>query len=278
MGITSQKSAHPWPFFALTFSLSWSFWILAIWSSNAGITGLSQALHYLGGAMPLVSALFLLYAHNTPEKQRDFWLRAFDLRRISVGWYGVIFFIVPALTGLGWLFDRILGGTGLQSNTGMPLTEQGLNLIPLALFLLIFGPLPEELAWRGYALDRLQARKSALVSSLILGSLWTIWHLPLFWIQGSYQNSLGIGTPTFWLFMLDKIPQSVIMTWVYNNNRRSTLSAILIHFMVNYIGELFDLTRQAEAYQVFLWWVSALGVTAFWGAATLTRIESGTGD
>jgi membrane protease YdiL (CAAX protease family) len=71
---------------------------------------------------------------------------------------------------------------------------------------------------------------NALTSSLILGAAWTVWHLPLFFIQGSYQHSLGLGTVRFWLYMMDKVPQSVLMTWIYNNNRRSTLSAILFHF------------------------------------------------
>ena len=52
----------------------------------------------------------------------------------------------------------------------------------------------EELGWRGYVLDRLQEKRSALVSSLILGVVWSLWHLPLFFVQGSYQAGLGVGT------------------------------------------------------------------------------------
>jgi membrane protease YdiL (CAAX protease family) len=127
--------------------------------------------------------------------------------------------------------------------------EQPLAVIPFAIFTLAFGPLPEEIAWRGYALDRLQTRWNALISSLILGTAWTVWHLPLFSIAGSYQNSL-VGSSSFWLFMLDKVPQSVVMTWIYNHNQRSTLSAVLLHFMVNFTGELFRLTEHAEFYYV----------------------------
>jgi membrane protease YdiL (CAAX protease family) len=49
----------------------------------------------------------------------------------------------------------------------------------IALQLLLLGPLAEELCWRGYALDALQEKWGALVSSLVLGFFWPLWHLPL---------------------------------------------------------------------------------------------------
>jgi uncharacterized protein len=135
----------------------------------------------------------------------------------------------------------------------------------------LFGPLPEEMAWRGFALDGLQSRLNALSSSLILGLAWTVWHLPLFFIQGSYQQGLGMGTPLFWLYMLDKIPQSIWMTWIYNNNRRSTLSAVLFHFMVNFVGELFNFPFQGEVFYILSWWVSAVLIILVWKPDKLAR-------
>ena len=121
------------------------------------------------------------------------------------------------------------------------------------------------MAWRGYALDGLQRKWNAQTSSLIVGVVWTLWHLPLFFIEGSYQNGLGVGTLAFWLFMMDKVPQSVVMTWIYNNNERSTLSAVLLHFMVNFVGELFDLSPRAEILYIALWFVAAIVVVTVWG-------------
>jgi membrane protease YdiL (CAAX protease family) len=167
--------------------------------------------------------------------------------------------------------DVLLGGAGPKLEAAERFVQQPWMFVPFAVFTLVFGPLPEELAWRGYALDGLQGKWSALTSSLILGVAWTVWHLPLFFIQGSYQYGLGLGTARFWLYMMDKVPQSVLMTWIYNNNRRSTLSAILFHFTVNLIGELFGLTLRAEAIYILLWIVAAVGVAVLWGPERLAR-------
>ncbi|MGD2205693.1 MAG: CPBP family intramembrane metalloprotease, partial [Anaerolineae bacterium] len=149
--------------------------------------------------------------------------------------------------------------------------DQPLGILPFAIFILFFGPVPEELGWRGYALDRLQMKWSALGSSLVLGVVWALWHLPLFFVDGTYQNNLGVGTLSFWIFMLEVIPKSILITWIYNNNRRSTLSAVLLHFTDNFIGELFELAERAEFYQFMLWIAAAIVVTVVWGSKTLTH-------
>lgn len=83
----------------------------------------------------------------------------------------------------------------------MPALEMEIGSVSVALGLVFFtfwfGPLPEELGWRGFALDRLQRRTTALRASLILGTLWALWHLPLFYMPGTYQAGLGAGTARF---------------------------------------------------------------------------------
>jgi len=258
-------------FFLLTFSLSWGFWGLAALLSSRSETVLTLLLHYAGGFMPTVVTIALIYFRRTRDFRRDFWHRVIDFKRIDIKWYGVVLLTVPVLTALGALVDRLWGGSGLTLEAAERFVQQPWMFVPFALFTLAFGPLPEELAWRGYALDGLQSKWNALTSSLILGVAWTVWHLPLFFIPGSYQHGLGLGTAQFWLYMLDKVPQSVLMTWIYNNNRRSILSAILFHFMVNLVGELFDLTLRAEATYILLWIVMAIGVTVLWGPEKLKR-------
>jgi len=205
-----------------------------------------------------------------------------DFRRIPLRWYGVIFLTVPAITALAALVDRLLGGQGLRLEAAARFLEQPLQVLPFALFILLFGPLPEEIGWRGYALDRLQARRcpefieawNALASSLILGVAWAVWHLPQFFVRGTYQHGLGFGSPSFWMFMLGGTTvSSILYTWIYNNTGRGTLSAILFHFVQNFTGELFELSVRAELYSFLLTIVAAMLVVLVWGPKTLTRRE-----
>lgn len=255
----------------MTFIFSWLFWIIGILVYKAKPATPVLLFHYIGGIIPPLVTILLIYVQHTPEERREYWQRVIEFKRIGIKWYAVIFLIAPVLAGLGALVDVITGGKGAVPEGAARFTSHPLAMVPFAIFMLLFGPLPEELAWRGYALGQLQKSWNALASSLFLGAVWTVWHIPLFFIPGSYQHGLGLGTLGFWLFMVGKIPLSVLMTWVYNNNRRSTLSAILFHFSVNFVGELFELTARAELFYIIFWILTAITVTIFWGPQNLVR-------
>ena len=87
----------------------------------------------------------------------------------------------------------------------------------------------EELAWRGYALPRLQARWNALNASLILGVFWTLFHLPLFFtLAGSAQAGRSFAS-----FTISTLALSILYTWMYNHTRGSVLLAYMLHAAAN---------------------------------------------
>ncbi|HKZ83727.1 MAG TPA: hypothetical protein VJ793_08725 [Anaerolineae bacterium] len=65
--------------------------------------------------------------------------------------------------------------------------------------------------------------------------------------------------------MLGATANSILYTWIYNNTGRSTLSAILFHFMVNFTGELFALSPRAELYSFLLTVAATVVVVIVWG-------------
>ena len=231
-------------------------------------------LHYLGGFMPLVVSVGLTHLRHDRPFQRDFWRRIIDYRRIGAGWYAVIFLCMPVISGLGALVDVLLSGSGIQPEALADLVQRPLMIVPMLLFWLVFGPVPEEPGWRGYALDGLQARWSALSASLILGTVWALWHLPLYFIEGTWQaEAVGLGTQRFWLQMLQMPVESILITWIYNNTSGSTLAAILFHFVINAFGELFALSGRAEVFNFVFLVVTAAVVTVIWGPQALSRGE-----
>jgi membrane protease YdiL (CAAX protease family) len=270
--IRISTKAHPWIFLGLTLGLTWTFEILAAILGSSIPSWSVTALHYLGGLMPLVVAAGLTHLKHDRLFRRDFWWRIIDFRRISFGWYAVIFLYVPVKSGLAALIDVILGGRGIEPEALTRLMEQPVLIVPALIFWLFFGPVPEEPGWRGYALDGLQGRLSALSASMIVGIVWSLWHLPLFFIEGTWQaEAIGLGTQRFWLFMLAIVVESVLYTWIYNSTSGSTLAAILFHFVGNAFGEMFALSERAEVYSFLLAVVAVAVVIVTWGPRALSK-------
>ncbi len=265
------RKENPVRFFALALGISWFFWFWVIlfqwnvWTFPAVIFG---ALGLLG---PALAEIILVFLSNDAEQKRDYWSRIFDVRRIKLKWQPVIWLIFPAINLTAILLALLSGSHMPDFARAKEFLLQPWRIIPFALFILAFGPIPEELGWRGYALDSLQARFNALASSLILGLLWAVWHIPLFFMNGTYQHDkLGFLTGNFWSFMYGPFIISVLFTWIYNNNNRSTLSAILFHFMTNFTGELLPATGLSGIYGNILLTILSLTVVIVWGPETLT--------
>lgn len=99
---------------------------------------------------------------------------------------------------VGGLVYAFLWGTRLALYTGrFPLGIIGI-ILAVMVPLLMPASLGEELAWRGYLLDRL-VRTGCRRPVLTLGLVWGVWHLPLI-VSGQYCKSSHMAVTTL-LFM-----------------------------------------------------------------------------
>ncbi|MHA1400864.1 MAG: CPBP family intramembrane glutamic endopeptidase [Candidatus Heimdallarchaeaceae archaeon] len=253
----------PWSYLAFTILFSWVFWIVAILLKKESLQFPTIVFYILGGLGPAVISILFVYTNQEIDR-KDFWNRVYSFNRIGFSWFGII--VTVALSAslfailIGYILkfneDNFENVKNLFTNPILLTSTLALNIV--AVFL-------EEIGWRGYALDHLQSNFSALSSSLILGLIWAIWHIPLFFITGTYQNQLGFNTYKFWLFMFGIIVQSILITWVFNNTNRSILAAIFLHFFVNFFGEMFDLGEKSEIARFALFFIYALLVVILFG-------------
>lgn len=267
---SSSLLTNPWSFFAVATAWSWLFWLAAILLGLDVDTSAGGVLMLVGLLGPMVAGILFTYLTEDKAGRKDYWARIVAFRRIPLRWYLVIFLLMPALNVLAALIDRGLGGVGATwgEATRQILTDP-FSLVMLFVFAAL-APFVEELGWRGYILDKLQQKRSALGAALLLGVVWSIWHLPLFFVAGTYQQGLGVGTMEFWLFLFGIVPLTVLFSWVYNNAGRVTLAAILLHSMVNFTGEIIAITPRADAILMGVLGVAAVVLTMLYGPATLT--------
>jgi len=257
-------------YFVLTFVISWGCWIPAALSGADATSFPLVLLLFAGGIGPMVVALALVGQERSQDVWRDFLARAVDIRRIGARWHIAIWLLVPMLNLVAIALASLLLDSTPQWDELLRFAATPLSFVPFALGVLAFGPIPEELGWRGYALDGLQANHGALGASLILGVVWALWHLPLFFMHGTFQSEqIGLGPAEFIAFNASIIASAVLYTWVHNNTGRSTLSAILLHFVVNLSGEAMNLTAEARAVQSMLFVLCAVVVVRLWGPAAL---------
>jgi len=215
-------------FFALTFLVSWVLWGAAYTLSSGPAV---MPLVLLGAFGPSAAAVALVGRSEGRAGLGQLWRRSIQPGRISGGVWLVILLLFPAMAWVGSLLDSALGGTPPALDLTALSTLGG--AVGFLLLILFAGPVSEELGWRGYALEPLQEGIGPLRASLLIGVIWSVWHLPLFVIPGTSQEALGVGTLQFWLWIIQVICLAVIFTWAYNRTRRSVLSAIMLHFLSN---------------------------------------------
>lgn len=219
---------------------------------------LFRNLIYLGFLSPTFAALFVLYNFYSQEERKVYYLSIFDFKRISWKWYLIIFAFPPLINSFSAIIDMLFTANTFHFNISADLS------LFYIIFLFFFGPLPEELGWRGIALPELQKKFSFKVSVLILGFMWASWHLPLFFIEGSYQYQLGLFTPMFWNFFVAIMFNSVIYGLIYNETNKSIFAVILFHYIVNLTGEAFSISTNAVLISTLLKAITAVFILIYY--------------
>jgi len=183
-------------------------------------------LFFIGGFVPSLTAIGLTRFLEGAAGLRSLWKRLFQFR-IGGRWYAAMVTLVAFGTLSQILINYALGHS----------FDWNLFLIQLPSFLplILIGPLSEEIGWRGYAQDRLQTKFSPLVSGIIVGMFWSLWHLPLFFIPGTSQHELNFS---FLSFFFGITSQSVLYAWLHNHTQGSIWTAVFFHWIYTFAGQV----------------------------------------
>ena len=215
-------------YFVLAFVITWLIWGLMI-ASAQGIINIPFNWWHLGAFGPLVAALIVTGITGEGAGVRE--LAGRMLRwRVGIKWILVTLLGPVALFALAVVILRLSGGVWPDISQHMGYPELGWVGAWLLFALLAMG---EEPGWRGFALPRLQAHRNALSAALILGALWALWHLPIFFFHPGMMQILETSAVGGIIWVIGILTMSILFTWLYNSARGSILMAVLAHGGLN---------------------------------------------
>ncbi|MFN3267151.1 MAG: CPBP family intramembrane glutamic endopeptidase [Deinococcales bacterium] len=183
----SQHRARLWLeqvlFCVLAYALAWSAWI-PLWSGGQIVSKGALPTHLPGLLAPALAALAV-----TLFKGRGALIallhRLLRLPTRATDW-------LLALSPLAMIAIVLLFGadvSGLERYSGIP----PLPFLATLLLVLVVNGLGEEIGWRGFLLPRAQALLGVRTGTLASGTIWALWHLPMFFVLETYRTMGLLG-------------------------------------------------------------------------------------
>ena len=210
-------------FLFYTFVSSWILWgglaILTQFKLLKFGSVFSIILFILGGITPAICEIWLKKKYSSKAEFKSF-IHNIKNPRHSLAWY--IFTIGLAFAAC--FLPTLWGGAS---------KEEPLYLALILFPIMIVGGGLEEVGWRGYLQPTLQKKWSSFTSTLIVGAIWAIWHLPLWFVVGSNQMSMS-----FLWFTLSALALSFLLTVIYLFTE-SIFLCIIFHAFINSFWEIY---------------------------------------
>lgn len=257
----AETGMFNWPvysYFAAVLVFSGPFWLVGFVADWEPLPRLP-----VSSLMVIVPGIvaFALVARADGRLRATTWLkRALVLPGPRRGlWVVAAVFMPPAILFVSYLGMQIVG---------CELPEAETNVIGfITLLALFFLPAAfEELGWSCFALAALQQRMSALRASILIGSVWAVWHIvPL----------LQAGRAVDWIVWwgIATVALRVLITWIFNSTSRTILAAALFHASENAGWQSFPVrgSHYDPAVHAIVLWIVCAAVVASFGWKTLAR-------
>lgn len=212
-------------FLAAAFAITWVAWGTLVVLANAHTTAYGQwlymTLYVLGGLGPTIAA-YIAVCRTRPQAP----LREFNQRllrwRVTPPWY-VVALAVPVMLA----FMAIGVAVALRPALWGLVEIKPWSAFPMLFAMMIIGGGLEELGWRGIAQEEWGRAMGDSRAALLIGPIWAVWHLPLFFLPGVSQYHAH-----FPLFLLGVMGNALLFGWLYSHTR-SILLCVFMHAATN---------------------------------------------
>ena len=238
---------RPVLFFICAYFFTWIFWIPAIFVPET----IGSVLMLIGLIAPaVVSTIFVLVSGSDELKKdlKDKIISFYKVKWINVFWAVVVFTLIVVFSILlSLLFGQSLKQFSFTDDFSFTGVGIGTAFVTITLASII-----EEVGWKGYCEDSIGQYMNWFWESLLFGALWSLWHLPLIFIQGTYQAGLMVNPLYVINFFISGIPLGYIITWVYLVSDRSILACMIFHLFVNFMQEKIAMTPETKCLETIV--------------------------
>ncbi|WP_158543498.1 CPBP family intramembrane glutamic endopeptidase [Dyella solisilvae] len=212
------------------FAITWVAWWSLVALSQAGLTRYGQwpfmSLYVIGGLGPTIAAYVAVCLTRSSDVLREFNRRVLNWR-VGPPWY--LFALgLPIILG----FVALGVAVALRPSVMEAIAIRPWYVFPLLLAMTIIGGGLEEFGWRGILQEEWGPVIGPARAALLIGPIWAVWHLPLFWMPGVSQYH-GQFAP----FLLGVMGNALLFGWLYSGTR-SILLCVLMHAATNAVTML----------------------------------------
>jgi len=258
-----MNNKKTYTFLLITITWSWTFWVIGLNYLTDGINqesiGKFLVFFFTGLYGPTISGIVTALIFDGLIGVLNLFKKVFICKIPLKNYlYIVLLPIIFVLIGIGFykIFIGDIGSFDMAAFLSIP------TVLWAGLYA---GPLGEEIGWRGFLLPELQKKHTNLKSAIIIGVIWFIWHIPLWWAPfGTLVSGESISFLPVIAYFIMLICLSIIITWLVINSKGSVLVAILFHLSVNAgIALLFFPELNVDFKKVHL--LSSIGMIIFTG-------------
>ena len=223
---------------ALTWLLQFMPLIIGLDIENTSISSFDFASLFfgLGGMMPTLIGVIFVLVFYTRDGIKDFLKRCFVPNKECISAILISLVLICTEVFVTQMISRLLGAENLGFE-GLKLIAQN----PLYFFYFLFwgiisGPFSEEFGWRGFLTDRLFRKDKVLQMSLLIGFVWGIWHLPLYFYPAQIQHDWFMINPILGLlFIVSCMSAALVYSTIYVVAKRKIFPIFFLHMFKNII-------------------------------------------
>ena len=250
-----KKYKHPFLFYGLAIIVPWTCWFITAWLShsqlweNPIVVFWGSVLGVFGLSIPFVIAMILILPDK--EMRQELYSATFNFRNINFGFWILTIALFPVSILIAQAISLIFGHSITQFQFVEHLSFSA-GIFP-AWFLLVLAPVLEEFGWHTYGIHCLRNRLNLFWTSLIFGVIWGIWHMPLSFIKGYYQDVL-VETGIIYSinFLVSLLPYLIIGNWIYYKTKRNMLLVVIFHLLAGFSNEIFQTHPDSKVIQTVL--------------------------